>query len=135
MADVNPLNQVNVEIEIEWKETKIMNPIEIIQGGETSFIARFTDVATGDPLDLTNIDTLTTCFKKDDRTELTLGIGTGITIVNAVLGKIRVTLTSTQTATLALVEAATLEVTVTMLTEEPFKKQVQQAYSVIPSVC
>lgn len=112
-----------------------MNPIQIIQGGEITFTVRITNSATGDPYDLTSCTALTTCFTKSDGTELVLGIGTGIVITNAVLGKFTITVTSTQSALLAPIELATLEFSVTMGVANPFKKQIPQAYSVIQSVC
>ncbi len=110
-------------------------PIEIIQGGATSFIVRITNIQTGDPFPLGSVSAITTCFKKADSTELMLGLTTGITIVDAVLGKLSIALTSAQTALLAVAGLSTLQLTITVGSQDPFIKQIHDAYTVIESEC
>lgn len=108
----------------------------IIQGGIKDFTVRINSVASGDPLDLTSVVEISTCFKNADGTELMLTkTGGDIVVVgDPLLGKIKVSLSDVETALLGLVDNETLEVTVD-LGAGPLKVQIPNAYSVIESIC
>jgi hypothetical protein len=110
--------------------------VQIIQGGAVSFIIRIKDVSTGDPYDLTDVTEITTCFQNADGTELMLSLSGGISVEgDPLIGKIKVSLTSAQTALLALEELATLQLAITVNTDDPFFNRIPEAYSVLESVC
>lgn len=109
--------------------------VKIIQGGARSFIVRISDLTTGEPLDLTGVTALTTCMANTTGPDLDLGLGTGITILNAVLGKISIAVTSTQSAALATIDMAVLQLSITYGSSDPIIVQKSEAYQVIQSVC
>lgn len=108
---------------------------QIVQGGKSSIIVRLINKTSGDPLDLTGVTALSTCFGNADGSELALTLGSGITILSAVIGKIEIDITSAQSTLLTPIVAATLELTITYPSSDPIKIQIPNAYSVIASVC
>lgn len=112
--------------------------VEIIKGGIKNLIVKINDGSTGtppDPLDLSTVTEITTCFKNEDDTELMKSLtGGGITVLNPFIGKIQIALTDAETALLAEVDSETLEIAVD-LGAGPIKLQISNAYSVIPSIC
>ncbi len=125
-----------------------MQAVNIIQGGQQKLIVRLIDDATKDPFNLTDIETITTCFENADGTELMLDNGPeapesdpptfgGITVVSPTLGKIQIALTAEQTALLKTVNLATLEIALkfTGEDEDVTKVQIPEAYNVIQTVC
>jgi len=67
--------------------------------------------SSGDPLDLADATGLLVRFKKTDKTAL-VKLGEQVQVVNAVLGKLRVTLSETDTALLAVMQNAPIEIVV-----------------------
>ena len=110
--------------------------VNIIQGGIKEIIVRLTLASTKDPLPLTGVSEISTCFKNTDETELMLTkTGGEITVVgDPLLGKIQIALDETQTAALALVDSETMEIAVDF-GNGPRKLQIANAYSVIASIC
>lgn len=110
--------------------------VTIIQGGKKSFVVRVLSQATGDPYSLTGVTEITACFMKADGTELmkTFTASGGITVVTALLGKLAIALTAAETALLAPVDSAVLELAID-LGSGPEKVQIPDAYEVIASVC
>lgn len=58
-------------------------------------------IKNDDPLDISAATVITACFPNEDGSELTLGLGTGITLLYGPLGKLTATITATQSALLA----------------------------------
>lgn len=112
--------------------------VNIIQGGKKQFTVRISSESTKDPLDLTTVAEITTCFKTSDseNPELMLSLtGGDIAVIgDPLLGKIQITLNDTDTAGLGLVDNETLELAID-LGAGPLKLQIPNAYSVIESVC
>jgi hypothetical protein len=108
--------------------------INIIKGEDKDIIVRLGSRSTGDPYDLTAATPITCCFLNADKTFLTLGLATGIAITTALLGKLTLTLTAAQTALLAEVANATLELSITK-SSKIVKVQIPKAYSVVAKVC
>lgn len=109
---------------------------KIIPGGRGELIVRLVNAKTGDPYDLTGCTALTTCFLKDDGTELSLSLGSGITIVNALFGKIQIVLTAAQTMLLRPLTSGNLELAVTIPAyADPIKVQIPDAYEVPQGEC
>ena len=90
--------------------------------------------ASGDAYDLAGVTALSCCFLNDDGTELSLALGSGITIIQAAAGKLVLELTAAQTALLAVTDHETLELSITKV-GDPVKLQIQDAYSVKASEC
>jgi hypothetical protein len=112
----------------------------IIQGGAATIPVRLlnyqADGQVGDPVNLTGAAAILCCFEKQDGTELQLGIGTGITVDNALLGKISIAITAAQSALLAVTDHETLELAITLVAgQDPIKIQVTDAYTVVASRC
>jgi len=84
---------------------------EIIKGSDRTLrvTIRYTN---GDPVDLTNKDEITACFKKEDGTslEVTLTGGAVVKVGNPLLGKIDITLTDTETSLLEASQKANFKV-------------------------
>lgn len=109
-------------------------PVEIIQGGAATLDVTLRD-ELGDPFSLVGASAVQTCFKRSDGTSLSLSLGSGVSIVNALLGKLQVALTAAQTALLQVVEYETLELTITLAGPDPIKVQIDSAYSVKLAKC
>ena len=109
---------------------------EIIKGSTGSIITRLKD-ANGDPYDLTNMTEISACFANTDGTTLTLLNSTsGIDVLgSALIGKIEIHLTATNSALLLAVENATLQVTVTLSSGRVDKFRKTRSYSILASVC
>lgn len=111
-------------------------PFVIYQGGKAAFQVNVINSQTRAPFDLTSASEISTCFTKDDGTELMIGLTTGVSIIgNPVLGQILIQLTSAQTALLIPVQLATLELAITFPGNDPVKTQILNAYDVLASVC
>lgn len=108
--------------------------VQIIQGGQKSFVVRLVDSETGDPYDLTAATEVETCFENDDGTELMLNLAGGVTILNAIIGKIQISLTAAQTTALRVLQGGTLELAVTFA-GDPVKIQIPLAYDVVQTAC
>lgn len=89
----------------------------------------------GDPIDLTGYAEISACFTNSNGSELlaTLTGGEISVLGDPLLGKILITLSAAQTTLLALVDSATLEIT--LGTVNPPKIQIENAYSVLNTVC
>ncbi len=80
--------------------------VEVIQGEDKKLVIKLRDSA-GDPFDLTPYvggapDDIVFCVKKSDDSKLELKLSTsGVTVLSAVLGKIQVDISDTDTAALA----------------------------------
>lgn len=113
----------------------------IVQGGQSTILVRLNSIQNGivgDPIPLTPMYNIKSCFMNADGTELMLDLlGGAITILgDPNLGKLSIALTAAQTALLQLVDTATLEVDlIATLGADPKKIQIPQAYSVVQSVC
>lgn len=112
----------------------------IIQSGKTTLLVRLQQTMNGvitDPVDLTGITQIRTCFQNADGTELMLTYtGGAVAIIgNPILGKLSISLTSAQTALLALVDAGTLQISLVYGSADPIPIQISQAYSVVQSQC
>jgi hypothetical protein len=113
----------------------------IVQGGQSTLNVRLNysqNGVQGDPIDLTGIYDIKSCFMNADGSELMLSLLTsGITILGSpTLGKIAIALTAAQSALLQLVDSATLEVDLIQTSgADPVKIQIPQGYSVVQSVC
>jgi hypothetical protein len=72
--------------------------VTIIRGEDKTLTVRIVKNSDGEPYDLTGYTTISALFKKQDGTTLTKTTPTDITIVgNAVLGKIQISLTDSET--------------------------------------
>lgn len=114
-------------------------PQPIIPGGKASLTVRLTQVVSGivgDPVDLTGITEISTCFPKDDGTDLVVTkTGGAITILgNPILGKLQIALTSAQTALISSTANGVLELALTY-TGDPVKIQIKNAYVVETAEC
>lgn len=112
----------------------------IIQGSKATLLIRLiqsTNGIQGDPVDLTGITEITTCFQKADGTELMLSFtGGAVSILGSpLLGKLSISLTAAQSALLALVDTAVLEISLIYSGGDPVKVQIVSAYSVVASMC
>ena len=74
------------------------NTIEINRGEDKTISLRIRD-SVNDPIDLTTLSAATATFK-GETSDVSVTLGSGITVENAVLGKIQVVLTETQSALL-----------------------------------
>ena len=112
-------------------------PVDIVQGAGAVLNCKFLYKGSKDPLDLTGITAISTCFLNDDGSELSLSLAGGEIAVygNPVLGKISITLTAAQTALLAVDDRATLQVAFTYGAGQPIVLQIPMAYSIIATDC
>jgi hypothetical protein len=97
-----------------------------------------TNGVPGDPVNLTGITEISACFRKPDGTELELLKTTnGILVLGSpFLGKLSLILTATDTAELAVVTGATLQITLTYAdVDDPVVVQILDAYSVVENTC
>lgn len=111
-----------------------LQPVQIITGEDKIINIRLVSLSSGDPYDLSATSALSTCFLNADGSELSLSLGSGVTIVTAAAGKLSITLTSAETALLATLSDQTLELSITqngLVT----KTQIPNAYSVIDGLC
>lgn len=111
--------------------------ISIIQGSKATLNVRLLMKTSSlpDPLDLTGVTEITTCFFNQDGTELMPSLTGGeITVTDAIFGKIAIALTAAQTLILAAVDSATLEISIDFGSGVS-KVQIPAAYSVIETVC
>lgn len=113
----------------------------LIQGSKATMTIRLVQQVNGfvgDPVDLTGITEVKTCFLQADgvtETMLTL-TGGAITILgNPVLGKLAIALTAAQTAALAVMSNSTLELALIYGSTDPVKVQIPNAYAVVPTGC
>jgi len=74
--------------------------VKITQGADAEFTVFITVEETKEPLDLTGILAAEARFRKSDDTALVKTLGSGVTVVSAVGGKIKVTLAPADTALL-----------------------------------
>jgi len=86
------------------------SPLKVVEGATLVFNLRFNtkenDVV--EPFDLTGA-TCAVKFMKTDGTILSKSIGSGVTVVSAALGKVSVTLSTSDTALLTQAELQTIE--------------------------
>lgn len=115
--------------------------VKIVQGSQSSFLLRLynqTNGVLGDPVDLTTMYDIKTCFQNSDGTETTLSkLTAGIAVVGSpLLGKITVSLTAAQTALLALSDPGELQISlIATLGADPVKIDVRNAYDVVETTC
>jgi hypothetical protein len=115
----------------------------IKQGANTAnatdpFLVRLRqDPVTQDPLDLTGVTAITTCFAKADGTELMLALNSGISFVgNPLLGKLLITITAALSALLAPIDGAELELKITFPgNTDPTIFKIPNGYSVLAADC
>ena len=110
--------------------------VRIIQGEDKSFTVRITN-ENGDPIDLTTITEIETCFRKTDGSDLALSF-TGGQISKETpeeIGKIKITVASADSVDLEPVYGETLEITLTDNTSKKDKLQIEEAYTVIEGKC
>lgn len=109
---------------------------KIRQGGKAVLPFRLRD-KNDDPIDLTTVTAISTCFKNISGPNLAVSLTGGIAIIgNPILGKIEITLTAAETALLApCADGADLELSVTLGTDDPIKSVLLNCYGVIESVC
>lgn len=112
----------------------------IIQGGLTNIAVRLQQVLNGvigDPVDLTGVTEIVTCFQNTDGTEVTLTLtGGAVTILgNPILGKIGIQITAAQTTLMKVTDGDTLELAITYGSADPVKTQIPNAYAVLQSQC
>lgn len=112
-------------------------PVDIVQGAGAVLNCKFLYRGSLDPLDLTGVSEIETCFLNDDGTELMLSLtGTEIAVFgNPILGKITITLTGVQSAALAVARLATLQVKFTFPGGQPVVLQIPAAYNVLATAC
>lgn len=110
-------------------------PIKIIQGSASSFIVQINNIKTGNPLSLAGVTALSSCFMKTDGTDLTLSLGSGLTILSEPLGQITVALTSAQTALIATTMTGVFQISIIFGSSDPIILQYPEAYQVVQSVC
>lgn len=86
----------------------------IVKGADEIVTVRLVEESTGEPYDLSAADEITARFLKSDGTALekTMGDGEIAFVGNAVLGKITITLTDTDTSGLEVSDSADLELRV-----------------------
>jgi hypothetical protein len=108
--------------------------VNIIKGEDKDITVRLESKASGDPYDLTSVTAITCCFANADASKLSLSLSAGIVVVTALIGKITITLTAAQTALLAEVSNATLEISTTKAGKIA-KTRIEKAYSVIAKIC
>lgn len=111
-------------------------PVDIVQGSGVVLNCKFLYRGSLDPLDLTGITEIETCFLNDDGTELMLSLtGGGIAVYgDPILGKVSITLTGVETDALAQDQLATLQVKFTF-GGEPVVLQIPRAYNVLATAC
>lgn len=119
-----------------------LNPFKIYQGAaprNPPFIIKLnqTDEPGSDPVDLTGVVSISTCFKNADGTETTLTLTSGLSIVgNPLLGKVQVSYTAAQSALFDPNDAGTLEFSIVPSGGgDPWAVQVPGAFVVIPAAC
>lgn len=110
-----------------------MSSIKFSQGEDVEITVRLRE-STGDPLDLTTATDIHTCFLNLDGTKLALSVGSGVSVVSAVLGKILITVTAAQSALLRPVVNGDLEVTVDMPSNKR-KKLFERVLTIQKSAC
>ena len=111
---------------------------QIYQGGKFVITVRLINPMTGDPYDLTTCTAISTCFQNTDGTELMLSLLSGVAIVSpATFGKITITGTAAQAALLAVVQLATLQLSLTFSGDpsNPIVVQIPNAYNVNQTQC
>lgn len=108
------------------------NRIEITKGGSKLINVFMIRESTNEPLDLTTATQIEAIFRKSDRTLLTLNLTSGITRVNDVGGKFRVTLTPAQTLELEENERQDWEVAVTFSATEKYIRTFREGLDVGP---
>lgn len=86
--------------------------INIIRESDREFSVRITIKETGDPFDLTGVSQIKAYFPKTDGTALekNLSPSGAIVVLNALAGKIKITLSEADTALLNVGEAQSFEV-------------------------
>jgi len=89
--------------------------VSIVHGEDKLITIRVISKSTEEPFDLTGA-TVSVKFAKTDGTTLTKSVGAGVTIVNAVAGKMEVLLSDTDTALLKAGENQDFEAIVTVNT-------------------
>lgn len=112
----------------------------IIQSRKATLLVRLVQSingVVGDPVDLTGVTEISTCFQNTTGAELVLTkTGGAITVLGSpVLGKLSIALTAAQTALLALTDTDVLELALTYPSSDPIGIQIPQAYSVVASQC
>ena len=108
----------------------------IYQGGKPpQLVVRLIDPSTNDPLNLTGVTTIESCFLQTDGTELPISLLTGeITILSTTLGKIGIQLTAAETALLQTVQGGTLQLAISF-GGDPIIYQLPNAYDVVQNAC
>jgi hypothetical protein len=112
----------------------------IIKGSKKALTVRLGTAVNGvqgDPVDLTGITEITTCFLQSDNTELMLSkTGGQITIIGSpFLGKLSIYLSAANSALLQAVDTATLQLSLVYGTDDPILIQIPTAYAVVDSTC
>ena len=117
----------------QWPAVK---PAQIIQGSHATVIVRLMNATTMDPVDITGATEIKACFTNQDWTQLELSLTGGqIQVLSGILGKVQLNLTAAQTALLAMVENETLELLIKIGMNDPVKVQIQNAYSILETIC
>lgn len=112
-------------------------PANIYKGGQATLVLRlFNPLPSTDYYDLTDVTQITACFANANGTELLLTFNpvAGVSILNAVGGKVQIALTAAQTVLLQTTVDATLQLSITFA-GDPIIVQITSAYSVIESAC
>jgi hypothetical protein len=88
--------------------------INIIKGTDRQFNIRVVNKSSGDPVDLTGLSGSNISLKlpNEDETQLSLTVGSGLTVVSATGGKIQVNVTDTQSALLKAKDGQSMELTI-----------------------
>lgn len=107
--------------------------VKVIQGEDKTFAVTLRK-SQGDPYDLTGVTEITFCFPGETAVQtVTLG-ASEVAIVNAVLGKITVTITDTKTALMKIGEDQTFECMIDVGTTRTKVKFTEQL-NVFDSIC
>jgi len=109
--------------------------LNIIQGSDREFNVRIESQETKEPFDLTGVSEIVACFIKDDGSILSKKMTLGqIAVVNALGGKIKVTLDEVDTAALKAGENKSFEIEITIGTITSIVQFIEQL-TVIKRVC
>jgi len=84
--------------------------VTIVAGSDRNLVLRVVVKETDEPLDLTGATSIKARFQNEDDSILEKTLATGVTILNALTGKIQVALTDTDTALLKVGEKQGFEV-------------------------
>lgn len=92
---------------------EVQQPIRVVQGEDKTIDLKIRD-SDNDPFDLTGYTTIVAKFKNTDGSLLSLAVGTGVTVLSAVLGRLQLNLSDAQTALLKAGEFLDFELQITI---------------------